>query len=136
MVDQTLSVLGTTLTVTVGLMLGVWLLSLIKTDASIVDIFWGLGFVVIAVVCYSIARGYVGRKILITVLTAAWGIRLAMYILWRNAGKGEDFRYRAMRSRYGKRFPLVSLYTVFGVQGLLMWIISLPLQVGEISREP
>ena len=104
--DQTLSVLGTTLTVTVGLMLGVWLLSLIKTDASIVDIFWGLGFVVIAVVCYSIARGYVGRKILITVLTAAWGIRLAMYILWRNAGKGEDFRYRAMRSRYGKRFPL------------------------------
>lgn len=134
--EPTLTVMIITLAVTAVLMLAVWMLSLTKKDASIVDIFWGLGFVAIAVVCYLIADGYAGRKLLVTLLTALWGIRLSAYILWRNAGKGEDFRYRAMRARHGQRFPLVSLYTVFGLQGLLIWIISMPLQLAEISREP
>jgi steroid 5-alpha reductase family enzyme len=131
-----LTVMSITLAATAGLMLGVWLLSLVKKDASIVDTFWGLGFVLIAGVCCAIGEGYEPRRILITALTAAWGLRLASHIFWRNKGKGEDFRYRAMRARHGKRFPVVSLYSVFAVQGLLMWLISLPLQFGETSREP
>jgi steroid 5-alpha reductase family enzyme len=131
-----LTVMSVTLAATAGLMLGVWLLSLVKKDASIVDTFWGLGFVLIAGVCWAIGEGYEPRRILITALTAAWGLRLASHIFWRNKGKGEDFRYRAMRARHGKRFPVVSLYSVFAVQGLLMWVISLPLQIAAISREP
>lgn len=100
------------------------------------DTFWGLGFVLIAVVCCTIGKGYEPRRILVTVLTAVWGLRLASHIFWRNKGKGEDFRYRAMRARHGKRFAMVSLYSVFALQGLLMWVISLPLQIGEISPEP
>src|SRR5258707_9705564 len=119
-----------------ALMLCVWLLSLVRKDASIVDTFWGLGFVLIAAVSCAIGEGYETRRILITALTAVWGLRLAGHILFRNKGKGEDFRYSAMRARHGKRFPVVSLYSVFAVQGLLMWVISLPLQVGEISRVP
>jgi steroid 5-alpha reductase family enzyme len=118
------------------LMVIVWLLSLVKKDASIVDTFWGLGFVLIAAVCYAITGGYHQRKVLITSLVAVWGSRLAAHIFLRNKGKGEDFRYKAMRARFGKRFPIVSLFTVFGLQGLLMWIISLPIQIAEISREP
>jgi len=125
-----------TLGATAALMLGVWVLSLVKKDASIVDTFWGLGFVLIAAVCCAIGEGYEMRRILITALSAVWGFRLAGHIFWRNKGKGEDFRYRAMRARHGKRFPVVSLYSVFAVQGLLMWVISLPLQIGEISRVP
>jgi steroid 5-alpha reductase family enzyme len=135
-VNQTLLVLGGTLAATAVLMVGVWLLSLVKKDASIVDIFWGLGFVLIATVSYLIADGYHRRKILIVVLAAVWGLRLAAYIYWRNKGKGEDYRYRAMRARHGKRFSIVSLYTVFGLQGLLMWIISFPLQIAQISPAP
>ena len=134
--SQTLLVPAVTLAITLAMMFVVWLLSLSKKDSSIVDIFWGIGFVLIAGVCFVLGDGYVGRKLLVSVLTALWGIRLAAYILWRNAGKGEDYRYRAMRSRYGKRFPLVSLLLVFGLQGLLMWIISMPLQVAGSSREP
>lgn len=125
-----------TLASTAALMLFVWLLSLVKKDASIVDIFWGLGFVLIAIVCCAFGGGYQLRKILVTALTAVWGLRLASHIFWRNRGKGEDFRYRAMRARHGKRFPIVSLYSVFALQGLLMWVISLPLQIAQISREP
>lgn len=130
------SILITTAGVTAALMLAVWALSLAKKDASIVDVFWGLGFVLIAVTCHVIGDGFAGRKILVTALASVWGIRLAGYIGWRNAGKGEDFRYRAMRARHGARFPIVSLYTVFALQGLLMWVISLPLQAAETSREP
>lgn len=130
------SVLATTLIVTAALMLAAWILSLLKKDASIVDVFWGLGFVLIAITCYFITAGYPGRKLLITVLTTVWGVRLAAYIFWRNRGKGEDFRYRAMRARHGNRFPIVSLYSVFALQGILMWIISFPLQAAESSKEP
>jgi steroid 5-alpha reductase family enzyme len=135
-VDQTLLVLGTTLAATAVLMFGVWLLSVARKDASIVDTFWGLGFVLIATVSYVITEGYSGRKVLIEALTAVWGIRLATHIFWRNKGKGEDYRYRAMRKRHGKRFSIVSLFTVFGLQGLLMWIISFPLQIAQISPAP
>lgn len=130
------TVFGTTLAATAALMLGVWLLSLIKKDASIVDSFWGLGFVLIAWVCYAVASGHPARKMLVAVLTAVWGLRLAIHITWRNAGKGEDYRYQAMRKRFGDRFPIISLFTVFGLQGVLMWVISLPLQIAEISPEP
>ena len=39
-----------------------------------------------------------------------------------------------MRRRYGERFAVVSLYLVFGLQGVLMWIVSLPVQLGQ-TRE-
>jgi steroid 5-alpha reductase family enzyme len=54
----------------------------------------------------------------------------------RNLGKGEDFRYQAMRRKHGDRFFVVSLGTVFGLQALLMWVISLPLQIGIAASDP
>lgn len=121
---------------TATLMILVWLLSLAKRDASIVDIFWGLGFVLIAHVACRLGAGYSGRKLLVTSLVTVWGVRLAVYLLWRNSGQEEDYRYRAMRKRHGARFAWVSLYTVFGLQGVLMWVISLPLQVAQTSPVP
>lgn len=120
----------------VALMVATWLVSLALKDASIVDIIWGSGFVVIAWVAFAVGDGHDGRKWLITLLASAWGLRLSGYLLKRNAGKGEDYRYRAMRKRWGRRFPLISLVTVFGLQGVLMWVISMPLQVAQLSGMP
>lgn len=115
---------------------GLWLLSLRLRDVSIVDIFWGLGFALIAVVAAALGDGYPWRKLLLALLTVVWGVRLALYLLWRNAGHGEDYRYQAMRRQHGDRFPLVSLVTVFGLQGALMWTVSLPVQVGQLADLP
>ncbi|MFT3775706.1 MAG: DUF1295 domain-containing protein [Minicystis sp.] len=104
-----------------------WLLSLRLRDSSIVDIFWGLGFVLIAWITFA-AAGASPRGLLTAGLTTLWGVRLAGYLAWRNIGKGEDPRYVAMRRRHGDRWPLRSLFIVFGLQGALMWIISLPVQ--------
>lgn len=134
--ENTTTILATTFGATIAMMLVLWLLSLAIKNASIVDIFWGAGFALIAIIAFTQTDGYRPRRLLITSLAVIWGLRLAIHIGWRNYGKGEDFRYQAMRKRIGSRFVLISLFTVFGLQGVLMWVISLPLQVAQFSREP
>ncbi len=108
----------------------VWIVSLPLRDASIADIFWGPGFAFTSVVAAGMSPAST-RATLLVLLTSLWGLRLAVHIgrRWRKK-KVEDRRYRAMRDRWGGRFPLVSLLTVFLLQGALLWIVSLPLQAG------
>ena len=104
-----------------------WCLSLLLRNVSIVDIFWGCGFVLVAWVSLWVSGHAAPRSLLLVVMVTVWGLRLAGYLVWRNHGKPEDYRYLAMREKHGKRFPLVSLFTVFLLQGMLMWFISLPI---------
>ncbi|HYZ92261.1 MAG TPA: DUF1295 domain-containing protein [Actinomycetota bacterium] len=118
-----------------ALMVIVWVVSVAVRDASIVDIVWGLGFVLIAVLGLIVGTE-APRARLAGALTVIWGVRLAIHLFRRNAGKGEDYRYQAMRRRWGPRFPLISLVTVFLLQGTLMWIVSLPVQAAQSSATP
>ena len=118
------------------LMVGTWLLSLPLRNASIVDIVWGLGFVVVAWVSYLVGDGVEARRLLLAAMVSVWGLRLAGYLLWRNAGKGEDFRYQAMRRKAGSSFAVKSLITVFALQGVIMWVVSLPVQVASVPDSP
>jgi len=131
-----MSLFTLTLAAALGFMVLVWLISLVKRDASIADIFWGLGFVLIAWISYFVAEGPSERKLLITGLTTVWGVRLAAHIFWRSRGRGEDPRYKAWRARHGESFWWVSLFTVFGLQALLLWVVSLVVQVGQLSPLP
>ena len=111
------------------LMVSTWLVSLVLKNASIVDLIWGFGFVVVGWVTYLGSDTTSALSTLSLVLVTIWGLRLAVYLTWRNHGKGEDFRYVAMRKRWGQRFPIISLFTVFGLQGTIMWVVSLPVQL-------
>lgn len=115
----------------------VWLLSLALKNASIIDIFWGPGFAVLAI-AYAILSddGYSGRQTLVIALVCVWSLRLGAHILTRNAGHGEDYRYVKMREHAGDAFWWRSLVTVFFLQGALLWIISAPLLVAVHSDEP
>ncbi len=113
-----------------------WLLSLRLRDSSIVDIFWGLGFVIIAWVTRASAAGSAPRSHLVLALVTLWGLRLTAYLAHRNIGKGEDPRYVAMRAQHGDKWPLRSLFIVFALQGTLMWIVSLPIQATLRSPLP
>ena len=112
-------------------MLATWSVSLLRRDASIVDIVWGLGFVVVAWASRFVTGASGAGNWLLVAMVTVWGVRLAAYLAKRNLGKGEDFRYKAMRRKHGERFPLVSLYTVFGLQGALMFVVSLPVSLGQ-----
>ena len=130
------SVLGATAGATAVLMLSMWALSLRLRDASIVDIVWGFGFVVVAWVARATAHGVSLRQNVLVALTTIWGLRLTGYLFWRNHGKGEDYRYRSMRKHYGDRWTIVSLYLVFGMQGVLMFTVSMPVQLGQMPDHP
>jgi steroid 5-alpha reductase family enzyme len=110
-----------------ALMLAMWLISLPLNDVSIVDIAWGLGFVLTAWASYFAAAAPHADP-LVPLLTTIWGLRLSAHLARRNIGGGEDFRYAAMRERHPRSFPLLSLLTVFALQGTLMWVVALPLQ--------
>ncbi|MFV8835380.1 DUF1295 domain-containing protein [Aquisalimonas sp.] len=112
-----------------GLMLAVWLASLRLRDASLVDRFWGAGFVLLAWV-YWFTAGLPPVGLIMVLPVTLWGLRLSAYLSWRNWGHGEDYRYREMRDKHGSRFAWVSLWTVFMLQGGLMWLIAMPLVYG------
>ena len=124
------SLLITNLAAIAGAVVLLWLVSLALRDVSIVDIFWGSGFVLVAWLSWYRSEEPADTRPLLLLLVTTWGLRLALYLGWRNLGKGEDYRYQEMREKHGARFPLVSLFTVFLLQGLIMWIVSLPVQVG------
>ncbi|GAB4417064.1 MAG: DUF1295 domain-containing protein [Anaerolineae bacterium] len=115
-----------------------WLASVRLKNASIVDPFWGAGFAVLAVTYLVLAEdGFGGRKALITILTVIWGLRLSLYLAWRNRGKGEDYRYQQFRQRFGpQRYWWISYFQVFLLQGALMAIISAPLLAAQYFGEP
>jgi steroid 5-alpha reductase family enzyme len=118
------------------LMIILWLISLILKNASIVDIFWGIGFIIVAWFAFSFSQGYLPRKTLVCTLTTIWGLRLALHISIRNWGKPEDFRYAKWREENGMRWWWFSFFQVFLLQGILMWIISTPLIAAQTSGFP
>lgn len=111
-----------------------WLLSLKIRDVSIVDIFWGPAFALVALLGWQLGEGDAARRTLLAALTLAWGLRLGAWLALRNLGHGEDPRYARWRERIDKAggdFRWYSLPMVFGLQGLLVILVSLPVQAGQ-----
>jgi steroid 5-alpha reductase family enzyme len=107
-----------------------WLASLVKRDVSVVDSAWSLLFLG-ALASYIALSDRLGeRALVISLLTGTWALRLSLYITWRNWGRPEDRRYQAIRRNHEPGFAVKSLYMVFGLQGVLAWLISAPLMAG------
>jgi len=104
-----------------------WGVSIIVKNVSIVDLFWGLGFVLTGGFYFLKTEGLEIRKIIVLTLVAIWGLRLSFYLAWRNIGEGEDYRYKEFRKKYGEKYWWVSYFQTFLLQGVLMWLISVPL---------
>ena len=127
----------TGLLVALGFMTAIWVASLVLKDSSIVDICWGVGFVVAAWVYFALTPdGFQGRKLLIGALVTIWGLRLSIHILRRNWGRGEDFRYRQWREAAGASWWWRSFFKVYLLQGVILWIVSAPLLAAQISPTP
>jgi steroid 5-alpha reductase family enzyme len=108
----------------------VWRVGARMRDMSIIDIFWGPGFVLVALVTLAVGDAPSGRRVLLAVLVSVWGLRLGGYLAWRNLGHGEDARYQAMRRHVGDGFHAWAFTHVFLFQGLVLTVVSLPVQIG------
>ncbi|CAI8183716.1 MAG: Uncharacterised protein [Alphaproteobacteria bacterium] len=109
------------------LLTSVWITSLIISDASIIDMFWGGGFALIALTTLLTSENISLIGTLTGLAVIAWGFRLWLHLFtrWRREGE-EDYRYQKMRAYHGKHFWWRSIFTVFSFQGLLMWLVSMP----------
>jgi steroid 5-alpha reductase family enzyme len=117
---------------------GTFALALRLGKHSVVDVAWGLGFVVVALVSFSASgeKVHPGNRHLMAVLVLLWGGRLAWHIGRRNAGHGEDPRYEALLAKAEGNPNLYAARMIYGLQGLLILFISLPVQVAMYSDKP
>lgn len=114
----------------------VWLISVRRADASIVDVAWGLAFVGTAWIYHAFGEGPAGaQQWLLLGLVTIWGTRLSAHIFLRNRGHGEDRRYAAMRARGGDGWWWRSLFLVFYLQAALVLVIGAPLLVALASAD-
>jgi len=114
-------------------MTAVFLAALLKKDNSVVDIAWGPGFVMVALLSFFWEPGSEARHVLITALVLAWAARLAVHIYLRNKGRGEDYRYAQWRRTWGKWFVLRSFFQIFMLQGIFLLLISYPVALVNLS---
>lgn len=116
-----------------AVMLVTFAIAVRKGVHRLVDIAWGIGFTAVAVVtcAASAGEGDTGRRILVTALTAVWGLRLAAHIARRARGHGEDPRYDAMLAKAPGGRNAYALRKVYLLQGALVWLVSLPVQAAQ-----
>lgn len=107
-----------------------YLIAVAIRNNGIVDIAWGLGFILIA---WSLYDPTSPSSILITLLTTIWGLRLALHITNRNWGRGEDFRYAQWRKDWGKGWVIRSFFQIYLLQWVLMQIVATPIYFSSFS---
>ncbi|MBO3749781.1 DUF1295 domain-containing protein [Streptosporangiaceae bacterium NEAU-GS5] len=116
--------------VAVAVLLGLTLAVAVRLGRhSVIDVAWGPGFALIAVVSYALTDGDPARRLLVLALTVVWGVRLAVHIGVRNAGRPEDPRYERMLAKAPGNRTMYAFRTVYLTQGAIMLFVSLPVQV-------
>jgi steroid 5-alpha reductase family enzyme len=115
------------LAATTALMLLAWWVHLLRSDAGVVDAFWGPAVALAGLTWLELSPDPPVRAQLAAWLALFWGLRLAVHIGWRSRGTGEDRRYREIRARNEPGFAWKSLYLVFLLQAVLAFVVALPL---------
>ncbi|MDQ3578416.1 MAG: DUF1295 domain-containing protein [Actinomycetota bacterium] len=106
-------------------------ISLRRGKWDTIDTVWGLGFAVVAVVSFALSDGSLAFRLVVTLLTIAWGVRLAVHLHRRNHGKPDDRRYAEILSR-AKGNPLAHMIrVVYLPQAVILWFVSLPVQAAQ-----
>ncbi len=127
------------LVVLLALIVVVWLIGRRLKRFAIIDVFWGLGFVVAAAIAFwaSAGHGDDGRRWLLLLLTGAWGLRLAGYLAWRQRDGEEDPRYTALLNRApAGKGELHMLTKVYVFQVVVMFIVAMVQVMGMFEAGP
>ena len=126
--------LAATAAAVVALLLAAFLIALRIGRYNVVDVFWGLGFALIAGVAFAASAGHGDpvRRVALLTATVIWGVRLAAYIGWRSRGAGEDPRYADMLAQATGSRPAFALRKIFLLQAGLIWLISAPVPAWQL----
>ncbi|MBN2399047.1 MAG: DUF1295 domain-containing protein [Candidatus Aminicenantes bacterium] len=121
------AVFGTAAFIILVYMTLVFVLALAMKNNGIVDVAWGLGFILTGWLIFARYGQGRPRQWLALALLTVWGGRLALHIFRRNRGREEDFRYAAWRRQWGRYFIIRSFGQIFMLQGVLLLLVIAPL---------
>ncbi len=130
-----INVLLVNFAISLSVFFAVWVISVIVKDASIVDILWGPSLAIPAIATWMRVDVSDPRATVLLILVLLWATRLGAYLAIRNLGHSEDFRYQKMRAKAGndRKFAIQSLYTVYLLQCIVSFFVSLPVQLGQFD---
>ena len=106
-----------------------FVVSLLLRDNSLVDITYGLAAALATAATFVLSSTRHPREAVLLALVGLWGVRLAIHLLVRKWGAGEDFRYRAWRHEWGRWFVLRSILQIYVLQGAVILVILTPVLV-------
>ncbi len=109
--------------------------SLILKKNSIVDVMWGIGFIVLSLYSLFFFSDFSVTQLLVTFLVIIWGSRLSIHIFTRNFKKPEDPRYQKWRKEWGKHVAIRSFFQIFMLQGILLLLIVSPILFINSSKQ-
>lgn len=103
-----------------------------------VDVAWGAAFTIVAAIGFALSSGHgdAARRTFVLVLTAVWGLRLAVHIALRSRGQGEDPRYEKLLAKSRGSRAWYAYTHIYLVQAALVWFVSLPIQVAQFGTAP
>lgn len=131
------TLLAANLALAVIVFAGLWIIAQMTRDPSFVDAFWAFGITLMALSSFVLADGWAARQIVITALVTAWGLRLGIHLFLRWRAEGADPRYEGLlaSAREKRAWPYwkTTALFVFAPQAVLLWITSLPAQLGQTS---
>lgn len=138
-ITEVLTILGINFAICVASFVILWGIGVAIRDVTFVDAWWALGLAFMGVTTFFMADGSDQRMKLILVLVCVWGLRLGGYMLWRWRDHGPDRRYVKMLDRAqekGMSYPKAAWVMVFQLQSPILFICSLPVQLGQLSATP
>lgn len=98
----------------------------VQKNNGLIDITWGLSFMLSTLVSLLLGKPEGAVPIVISVLVLVWGARLSWYLIRRNVGKPEDFRYANMRNTWDpKTFYIRMFVQIYLLQLVLNFLINL-----------
>lgn len=113
------------LLIILSMMTVVYIIGLVKNDYSVIDIFWPIGFLLIA--HFLIETDEQFNPFIIKIFVTFWAVRLSSYLFFRIVKHGPDMRYRALQIEWGKHHRVHAFFKVFMLQGAFMYLIALPI---------
>jgi steroid 5-alpha reductase family enzyme len=133
-------ILGMNFALAVMAVILLWLVCMAIKDPTPMDSFWAFGLLMVAAATYVETGGGTDRRLVMLSLTAIWAVRLGTYLLWRWRHHGPDPRYDVMmrkaKERRGWSYAYASLRLVFLTQAPMLWLTSLPVQLGQMTDGP
>ncbi len=114
----------------------IWIIHLVLNNAGVVDVGWGLGFTLIALIYILRGEGFNARNMLMFIMVALWGTRIVFFLIKRIVFEGyEDKRYAHLRNKWGSNAAFKFLW-FFEAQALMQILISIPILLISLNPNP